>query len=486
MKTDKKTSEKPEAGQWLPIFLRLAGQPVLIAGGGVEARRKIDRLLKHGARVDVLADSPEAPLDDYHQRSRIHLIDALPSDSSGYRLVIVATGQESLRLSALAFASAHAIPVNAVDDPENCTAILPAIVDRAPITIAIGSGGTAPELARMIRSRIEAMLPLSLGPLAQLASELKDSIRSRFPQLPHRRRFLGWLFRDAPAEAMQCGSPARARELAAQALEDSAFDTTGSVALVGAGPGDPELLTLKALRLIQEADVIIHDALVDPRILDYARRDADFIDVAKRGGKCSTPQLRINNLMLEHARAGRRVVRLKGGDPLTFGRGGEELQFLRSHGIGYSVVPGITAASGCAAYAGIPLTHRDHAHSVHLVTAHGRNSIDRLDWTSLARANQTLAFYMAVSRLAEVQANLLAHGQLTSTPVAIVENGARPRQRILTGRLDGLHDLAVRYSVESPAMVYVGNVAGLAVDLHWYGAPCLTLGDSLPARSASA
>src|SRR6056297_3141478 len=231
MKTDKKTSEKPEAGQWLPIFLRLAGQPVLIAGGGVEARRKIDRLLKHGARVDVLADSPEAPLDDYHQRSRIHLIDALPSDSSGYRLVIVATGQESLRLSALAFASAHAIPVNAVDDPENCTAILPAIVDRAPITIAIGSGGTAPELARMIRSRIEAMLPLSLGPLAQLASELKDSIRSRFPQLPHRRRFLGWLFRDAPAEAMQCGSPARARELAAQALEDSAFDTTGSVAL---------------------------------------------------------------------------------------------------------------------------------------------------------------------------------------------------------------------------------------------------------------
>lgn len=486
MKTDKKTSAKPEAGQWLPIFLRLAGQPVLVAGGGVEARRKIDRLLKHGARVDVLADSPEAPLDDYHQRSRIHRIDALPSDRSGYRLVVVATGQESLRLGALAFACAHDIPVNAVDDPENCTAILPAIVDRAPITVAIGSGGAAPELARMIRSRIEAMLPLSLGPLAQLASELKDSIRSRFPQLPHRRRFLGWLFRDAPAEAMQSGSPERARELAERALEDPAFDTTGSVALVGAGPGDPELLTIKALRLIQEADVIIHDALVDSRILDYARRDADLIDVSKRGGKCSTPQLRINNLMLEHAQAGKRVVRLKGGDPMTFGRGGEELQFLRSHDIGYSVVPGITAASGCAAYAGIPLTHRDHAHSVHLVTAHGKNSIDRLDWASLARQQQTLVFYMAVSRLEDVQARLLEHGQFASKPVAIVENGARPRQRILTGRLDGLHDLAVRYSVESPAMVYVGNVAGLAVDLHWYGAPCLTLGDTLPARSASA
>jgi len=480
------TESTPEAGEWLPVFLRLAGQPVLVAGGGLAARRKIDRLLKHGAQVAVLANALEAPLDEYRRQSRIRRIEALPSDSAGYRLVVVATDDERLRPAALAFATAHAIPVNAVDDPANCTAILPAIVDRSPITIAIGSGGKAPELARMIRSRIEAMLPPSTGALAQLAADLKDSIRTRFPQLPRRRQFLGWLFRGAPAEAMQCGSPARARELAAQALEDSAFDTTGSVALVGAGPGDPELLTLKALRLIQEADVIIHDALVDPRILDYARRDADFIDVAKRGGKCSTPQLRINNLMLEHARAGRRVVRLKGGDPLTFGRGGEELQFLRSHGIGYSVVPGITAASGCAAYAGIPLTHRDHAHSVHLVTAHGRNSIDRLDWTSLARANQTLAFYMAVSRLAEVQANLLAHGQLTSTPVAIVENGARPRQRILTGRLDGLHDLAVRYSVESPAMVYVGNVAGLAVDLHWYGAPCLTLGDSLPARSASA
>lgn len=481
-----KTDEKVEAGQWLPIFIRLADQPVLVVGGGVEARRKIDRLLKHGARVDVLANSLEAPLEQYFQGSRIHRLDALPSFGSGYRLVIVATRQHSLRLDTLAFAQAYGIPVNAVDDPDNCSAILPAIVDRSPITIAIGSGGAAPELARMIRSRIETLLPHALGPLAQLASELKDSIRSRFPQLPRRRQFLGWLFRAAPAEAMQSGSPERARELAERALADPAFDTTGSVALVGAGPGDPELLTIKALRLIQEADVIIHDALVDPRILDYARRDAELLDVSKRGGKCSTPQLRINNLMLENAQAGKRVVRLKGGDPMTFGRGGEELQFLRSHDIGYSVVPGITAASGCAAYAGIPLTHREHAHSVHLVTAHGKDSIDRLDWASLARQHQTLAFYMAVSRLSDVQARLLEHGQFSSTPVAIVENGARRQQRVLTGRLDRLHDLAVRYSVESPALVYVGNVAGLAMDLHWYGALPLTLADAPPVRSASA
>ncbi|MBL38003.1 MAG: uroporphyrinogen-III C-methyltransferase [Xanthomonadales bacterium] len=480
------TETRPEAGEWLPIFIRLAGQPVLVAGGGVEARRKIDRLLKHGAQVDVLANMLEAPLDEYRRQSRIRRIEALPSSSTGYRLVIVATDDERLRRAALAFAAEHAIPVNAVDDPDNCTAILPAIVDRAPITIAIGSAGTAPELARMIRSRIETLLPQTLGPLARLASELKDSIRHRFPSLPRRRRFLGWLFRDAPAEAMQAGDPSRARALAARALEDSGFDTGGSVALVGAGPGDPELLTLKALRLIQEADVIIHDALVDARILDYARRDADFIDVAKRGGKCSTPQLRINNLMLSHARAGRRVVRLKGGDSMVFGRGGEELEFLRTHEIEYSVVPGITAAAGCAAYAGIPLTHRDHAHSVHLVTAHGKDSIDRLDWASLARENQTLAFYMAVARLSDLQANLRAHGQPASTPVAIVENGARPEQRVLTGRLDRLHDLAVRHSVASPAMVYVGEVARLADRLGWYGSPPLSLECDSPKLTATA
>ena len=454
----------------MPIFIRLAGERVLVAGGGVEARRKVDRLLKHGARIQVVAPELESTLSEYVSQRRIKLRRSIPAENPGFRLVIVAATDAALRGQALAFARSHGIPVNAVDDPDNCTAILPAIVDRAPITIAIGSGGTAPELARMIRSRIEALLPTTLGPLAELASMLKDSIRSRFPALPRRRHFLGWLFRGQPAEAMQAGYPVRARRLAEQALRDDDFDTRGSVALVGAGPGDPELLTVKALRLIQEADVIIHDALVDPRVLDYARRDADFVDVSKRGGKCSTPQLRINNLMLEHAQAGKRVVRLKGGDPLVFGRGGEELEFLRSHGIDYSVVPGITAASGCAAYAGIPLTHRDHAHSVHLVTAHGKNSIDRHDWASLARKHQTLVFYMAVARLHDLQVNLTTNGLSGSTPIALVENGARPEQRVLTGRLDRLHDLASIWNVVSPAMVYIGEVTQLANELGWYGA----------------
>ncbi|MGB0515027.1 MAG: uroporphyrinogen-III C-methyltransferase, partial [Wenzhouxiangellaceae bacterium] len=246
-------------------------------------------------------------------------------------------------------------------------------------------------------------------------------------------------------------------------------DQLDPVALVGAGPGDPELLTVKALRLIQEADAIVHDALIDPRVLDYARRDAERFDVGKRGGRCSTPQLDIHTLLLELARDGKRVVRLKGGDPMVFGRGGEELEFLRAHDIPYSVVPGITAAAGCAATAGIPLTHRDHAQSVHLITAHGRQSIDRLDWRALARERQTIAFYMAVARLESVQANLLAHGQDPETPVAWVENGARPEQRVITGTLGRLSELAGLHQVKSPAMLYVGEVARLAEKLAWYG-----------------
>ncbi|MEX0914280.1 MAG: siroheme synthase CysG [Wenzhouxiangellaceae bacterium] len=473
-------------GDWLPIFLQLAGQPVLVAGGGVEARRKVDRLLKHGARIRVLAGDLEETLAEYVRLGRIEHIQTLPDINPGFRLVIVAAQHDTPRRQALDFAARHNIPVNAVDDPDNCTAILPAIVDRAPITIAIGSGGTAPELARMIRSRIETLLPPTLGPLAQLAADLKDSIRSRFPALPQRRRFLNWLFTGKPAEAMQRNLPAEARRFAERALADRKFQTRGSVALVGAGPGDPELLTVKALRLIQEADAIVHDALIDHRVLDYARRDAELFDVGKRGGRCSTSQSGIHARLLELAATGKRVVRLKGGDPMVFGRGGEELEFLRAHNIEYSVVPGITAAAGCAAYAGIPLTHREYAQSVHLVTAHGSNSIDRLDWASLARERQTLAFYMAVAKLADVQANLMAHGLPGSTPIAMVENGARPEQRVLTGRLDQLHDLASTWTMISPAMVYIGEVTQLAATLGWWGQPPKSVEPTKPRLTATA
>ncbi|MDT8450243.1 MAG: siroheme synthase CysG [Wenzhouxiangellaceae bacterium] len=466
------------AGAWLPLFLHVAGRRVLVAGGGDAARRKVDRLLHHGARVHLIGGRIDAELMEAIDSGRVRRVDALRN--LGYRLVIVAERDTALARRALAFARTQRIPVNAVDDPDNCSALLPAIVDRAPVTIAIGTGGSAPELARMIRSRIEAVLPESIGPLARLAAEFRDAIRAGFPSLPRRRHFLNWLFDGKPAEAMQRNLTEDARGIVKRALKRNEFRFYGTVALVGAGPGDPELLTVKALRLIQQADAIVHDALIDRRVLDYARRDAERFDVGKRGGRCSTSQHNIHALLLELARAGKRVVRLKGGDPMVFGRGGEELEFLRRHGIDYSVVPGITAAAGCAAYAGIPLTHRDHAQSVHLITAHGRNSIDRLDWASLARERQTLAFYMAVSRLGTVRTELLRHGKPADTPVAIVENGARPEQRVLTGDLERLHDLAERHGVRSPAMVYIGEVAQLADQLSWWGNPPLTTGSMLP------
>jgi uroporphyrin-III C-methyltransferase/precorrin-2 dehydrogenase/sirohydrochlorin ferrochelatase len=460
------------AGPWLPLFMHLQDQRVLVVGGGIEAQRKINRLRKHGAQIDLVAASLNAELLAMHEQQSLSWLGAeLPTQVNDIRLLVIAESDPDMKTRALVYGHHHRLLINAVDDPANCSAILPAIVDRYPITIAIGSGGAAPELARKLRSQLETQLPQWIGPLAQLSADLKLRIRERFPQSAKRRQLLHWLFTGAPARHMSQGQPALARTELEQALANPLVHTKGSVALVGAGPGDPELLTVKALRLIQEADVIVHDALVDERILDYARRDVEWHDVSKRGGRCAFPQVDIHQLLLRAARAGQRVVRLKGGDPMVFGRGGEELQFLRRHGIDYEVVPGITAAAGCAAYAGIPLTHRDHAQSLRLITAHGQQSVDKLDWRALAQDQQTLAFYMAVARIDQVQQQLLAHGRDKATPVALVENGTRPQQRVLVGSLEQLAALASQHQLQSPAMVYVGEVAALAAQLGWFGQP---------------
>lgn len=470
-----KTDQTSSAGPWLPLFMQLQDQRVLVIGGGIEAQRKINRLRKHGAVIDVVAAALNAELRSMHAQQALRWLGVeLPVTASGYRLMIVAEHDAERKAQALAYARHNGVLVNAVDDPGNCSAILPAIVDRYPITIAIGSGGAAPELARKLRSQLETLLPQWIGPLAQLSADLKQRIRARLPQSAQRRQLLHWLFTGPPARHMSQGRAELARRAVEQALADPDLPQPGSVALVGAGPGDPELLTVKALRLIQEADVIVHDALVDERILDYARRDAELHDVSKRGGRCAFPQTDIHALLQQAAQAGRRVVRLKGGDPMVFGRGGEELQFLRHHGIDHEVVPGITAAAGCAAYAGIPLTHRDHAQSVRLITAHGRHSVDRLDWRALAQERQTLAFYMAVACIDQVQKQLLTHGRSPATPVAMVENGTRPQQRVMVGTLGQLADLAHAHALQSPAMLYVGEVAALAAQLGWYGDAPLT------------
>lgn len=459
------------ASALFPLFVDLHGRRVLVIGGNDVARRKIGRLLKAGAGVDVVAGTLDEHLRELYRQGRLRWLGSRLEDAHlpGHVLIVVADADPASRDRARAWADAHDVLINVVDQLESSSAIVPAVVDRSPLIIAIGSGGTAPELARMIRSRIEALLPAGLGGLAALVGRLKHRIRRRWPEPAIRRQFLDWVLTGPPAEDIEAGREDDAARVVEHALERGRWSFRGRVSLIGAGPGEPELITLRALHRLQSADVIVHDGLVDARILDYARRDAEFVDVSKRAGRCRVSQDDIHAILAAQARKGRRVVRLKGGDPMVFGRGGEELAWLKSQGIAYEVVPGVTAASACAAYAGLPLTQRGMAQSVRLVTAHCERSIDCLDWTALAADHQTLAFYMAVGQLATVERKLIGHGRSPNTPVALVENGTRPEQRVAVGRLAGLQALADTHAIRAPAMLFVGEVAGLAAHLGWYG-----------------
>jgi uroporphyrin-III C-methyltransferase / precorrin-2 dehydrogenase / sirohydrochlorin ferrochelatase len=352
------------------------------------------------------------------------------------------------------------MPVNVVDDLELSDAILPAIVDRSPLVVAISTAGTAPVLARFLRERIEAVLDESVGRLATFLGALRPRIRQAIADVAERRRFYEWILHGTVAQRVRARDEAgrrgaaRAPPARGRAVEGDRPGDAGR-----GGPGDPGLLTLNALRALQSADVILHDRLVSADILALARREAELIEVGKSARGHSTTQARIHELMAEHAARGRHVVRLKGGDPFIFGRGGEELQYLRDCGIAYEVVPGVTAALACAAYAGIPLTHREHARSVRFVTAHCRDSIDSIDWRGLARGDETLAIYMGAGTLPRLAAELIRHGRPAGTPAAIIENGTRPEQRVLLGDLATLPALAEAERVGSPALIVVGEVA---------------------------
>ena len=444
---------------------------MLVLGGNEVALRKIRRLLAAGAVIDLVADTLHPEIAELDDGNRLRWLGATISNDQlpGHALIVIAQADAFTRDRMRAWGERQGVPVNVVDRLAESSAIVPAVVDRSPLMIAIGSGGQAPELARMIRSRIERLLPPSIGRLAAMAGSLAGRIRHRIPDLARRRRFLDWVFNGSPADEIAAGREQASQKLIEQALERDDWSGPGRVSLVGAGPGEPELLTLRALSRLQAADVIVHDGLVDARILDYARRDAELFDVAKRPGTGGVGQGDIHAILLEHARAGARVVRLKGGDPMVFGRGGEELAFLRAHGIDYEVVPGVTAASACAAYAGLPLTQRGMAQSVRLVTAHCARSIDRLDWAALAADHQTLAFYMSVGQLEHIETKLIKQGRSPQTPIALVENGTRPDQRVVVGKLQDLATLARCHGISSPAMLFIGEVAVLARELGWYG-----------------
>ncbi len=454
---------------YLPIFCRLDNKPVLLVGGGEVAERKARLLLDAGARLTVVAPELDPELAELAANGSIEWLagEFAPQQLADKWLVVAATDRREVNALVYQSANQARIFANVVDDPKRSSFIMPSIIDRSPLMVAISSGGKAPVLARLLREKLEALLPQHLGAVATFAGSLRERVKARFASMGERRRFWERLLgADRLGQALARGDSASANQLADSLFADES-QTGGEVVLVGAGPGDPGLLTLHALRQMQQADVVVYDRLVSDEVMALVRRDAKRIFVGKQAGNHCVPQEGINQLLLEEAKKGQRVVRLKGGDPFIFGRGGEELETLVGSGIGFQVVPGITAASGCAAYAGIPLTHRDHAQSVRFVTAHGKGGARDLDWPLLAKDKQTLVFYMGLSSCATIREQLLAHGKAGNTPVALIERGTQPCQRVIRGTLDELPALAV--GVESPALIMVGSVVTLADQLAWFG-----------------
>ncbi|WP_420939361.1 siroheme synthase CysG [Aeromonas veronii] len=454
---------------YLPIFCRLDNKPVLLVGGGEVAERKARLLLDAGAHLTVVAPELDPELAELAANGSIEWLagEFAPAQLTGKWLVVAATDRREVNALVYQSANQARIFANVVDDPKRSSFIMPSIIDRSPLMVAISSGGKAPVLARLLREKLEALLPQHLGAVATFAGSLRERVKARFTSMGERRSFWERLLgADRLGQALARGDSASAHQLADNLFADGS-QTGGEVVLVGAGPGDPGLLTLHALRQMQQADVVVYDRLVSDEVMALVRRDAKRIFVGKQAGNHCVPQEGINQLLLEEAKKGQRVVRLKGGDPFIFGRGGEELETLVGTGIGFQVVPGITAASGCAAYAGIPLTHRDHAQSVRFVTAHGKGGARDLDWPLLAKDKQTLVFYMGLSSCATIREQLLAHGKAGNTPVALIERGTQPCQRVIRGTLDELPALAV--GVESPALIMVGSVVTLADRLAWFG-----------------
>ena len=449
--------------RYFPAFLDLKDRPCLVVGGGAPAARKARLLVKAGARVTVVAPRVGPEAEDLAAQGALRLVrrEFVAGDVGGRAAVVSATGLGEVDARVAEAARAAGVPVNVVDRPGLSSFVVPAIVERGPVVIGISSGGTSPVLARRLRARIEALLPARLGRLAHFAESFRASVRAVIPDPVQRHRFWARVFDGAVAEDVLAGREAAARErmLGLVNRPGAAGAPEGVVHIVGAGPGDPDLLTLKALRLMERAEVVVYDRLVAPEILNYLRRDAERIYVGKAKGVQAKTQDQINALLCAQARAGRRVLRLKGGDPFVFGRGGEELEYLRRHGVRVEVVPGVTAATACAAALGVPLTHRDHASAVTLVTGHGRDGEPELDWAALAGPRQTLAIYMGVGAAGRIAARLIAQGLAPGTPVAVIENGTMADQKTAAGALRDLEALVRDNGITGPALIIIGEVA---------------------------
>jgi len=451
---------------FLPIFINIRQQPCIVVGGGEVAARKVTLLLKAGAKVTVVAPElcaalQQAAIQHTPRKFEAELLD-------GAKLVIAATDDHAVNLAVHAAATARSIPVNVVDTPALCTFVMPAIIDRAPIIIAVSSGGAAPVLARLLRARLETMIPAGYGRLAALAGKFRDQVKQKLGEGLPRRAFWENVFEGAIGEDMLAGREQLAAERLQQAIDQSSAPVSGEVYLVGAGPGDPDLLTFRALRLMQKADVVLYDNLVSEGVMELVRRDAERIYVGKQRAEHTMPQEGINDLLVRLALQGKRVLRLKGGDPFIFGRGGEEIEKLAENGIPFQVVPGVSAANGVASYAGIPLTHRDYAQSVVFTTGHLRDDTIDLDWVALTRPQQTVVIYMGLTGLAEICRQLIAHGLPADWPAAVVQQGTTRHQRVMVATLRDLAEKVAQAGFKAPTITIVGEVVKLREKLSWF------------------
>ncbi|RMG36741.1 MAG: uroporphyrinogen-III C-methyltransferase [Gammaproteobacteria bacterium] len=458
----------------LPIFFDINQEVCLVVGGGEIALRKVSLLRRAGARVRIVAPTLCAALAQMAASKELEHIARhyRESDLDDVALVIAATNDAAVNRAVAQAARGRRIPVNVVDDPSEGNFIMPSVIDRSPVVAAVSTGGASPVLARLIRARLESLIPAGYGRLAELASRFRERVKRTILDPDERRRFWDRILQGGVAERVFSGHMDEAEVLLERELQDHRSEEgMGEVYLVGGGPGDPDLLTFRALRLMQQADVVVYDRLVAKAVLDMTRRDARRIYVGKERDNHAMRQEEINQLLADLAKEGHRVLRLKGGDPFIFGRGGEEIDTLAEQGVPFQVVPGITAAAGCASYAGIPLTHRDYAQSVTFVTGHLKDNSMNLNWTQLAQPAQTVVFYMGLKGLPVISRELQAHGLPGDTPAALVQQGTTHQQRVFTSTLAELPTVAEREQPKPPTLIIVGEVVRLHEKLSWYRAP---------------
>ncbi len=457
---------------YFPLFLDARKLNVLIVGAGEVAARKLELIMKTPATITVVAPWVCDTVKQLAVNEKVTLIEREfeNSDLTHKDMVFIATDKSDVNQHIHDLARANKVLVNVVDNTPLCQFITPSIVDRSPIVIAMSSGGVAPVLLRYLRQKLETVLPANLSRLGAFSEKFREKVKQTLSGVTARRYFWEDVLDGDIAEMVEKGQDKKADDAFKLALNAAAKDkkVQGQVYLVGAGPGDPDLLTFRALRLMQKADVVVYDRLVSPQILELVRRDAEKIYVGKAKSNHTLPQDDINQLMVDEAQKGNRVVRLKGGDPFIFGRGGEEIQTLIQHGIEFQVVPGITAASGASSYAGIPLTHRDHAQSVVFATGHLKNGTIDLNWPALAQKNQTAVFYMGLTGLPIICEKMIEHGLDATTPIALVQSATTEKQQVLTGTLENIVAKQEKAQLQPPTLIIVGSVVSLHDELNWF------------------